>query len=333
MGILKSAPPPRHPGTLVQGRVSFLLLCSILSACAPGTNSGTAEQSVLGSDDRVVVARDLSNLPRALQAHAGSVGRILSYSSRTYLALKEGRSNVTLRYQNCSVAHIGQGLIITAGHCFNIAPMSEPKRNVECGDKILGVEWGHLPPLVDNYRPANLSRCEKIVFMDNQLSRGIDVAILKVANPPSRALAISESNMSQGESLSSMGYPGDFQSQLTYSGPCRAIGNRRSGASPDAIEMAGINCDSSVGQSGSSIFAMRGGTLKIVGILKGGGAEHSLSTPVSRFASEIASAMQGGQSESTRSLAFHCALDCTRAYQDSATRRSCYQFKERSCAR
>jgi V8-like Glu-specific endopeptidase len=126
-----------------------LLLFSInLMAQVPGR-----PRSVVGPIDFIPVEENLSNIPAQFHRLADSVGRLS---------------------MGCTGTHIGRGLVVTAGHCFDATP--NMSQNVAC-EKVK-IRWGYR----GNTSSTLISDCRRVVVMQNR--PGADYAVFEVAPPP-----------------------------------------------------------------------------------------------------------------------------------------------------
>ena len=134
-------------------------------------------EKVIGQNDLVSVNSDASNIPKKFQALVDAIG-ILS--------------------MGCTGTHIGQGYVLTAGHCFFAG--SELKRDLNCGDTV--IEWGVRAALT----PYMVSKCESVVA--SQQNERVDFAILKVSPVPETAVELDFENRAQiGDLLTMFSHP------------------------------------------------------------------------------------------------------------------------------
>lgn len=134
-GRLSSAGQASYGSLAIGPRLTSV--CMVLQCCACGTSgyapdervTSTSAGVVLGSNDFVLVAEDGENVPRRYRALLDAIG-----------FLEPG---------GCTVGHVGNGVVVTAGHC--LAPLSGP-----CSDYT--VRWGYR---VNS--EGTVSLCERII--------------------------------------------------------------------------------------------------------------------------------------------------------------------------
>ena len=126
--------------------------------------AGAAEQAIIvGSNDLIPVAGDGSNLPAELRPRIDGIG-VLS--------------------MGCTATYLGQGIAISAGHCFGATDVRQD--DVACGSTT--VRWG-----VRKDHPAWLqSRCTNVLAM--QRTANFDYAIFEITPAPPESLAVPFSN-------------------------------------------------------------------------------------------------------------------------------------------
>lgn len=157
----------------------------------------------------------------------------------------------------CTVSHVGQGIVITAGHCFNAG---RSRHSGPCAEEIA---WGYR---IDA-KPYLKSRCTRVLAMEKNEER--DYAILEVDKIPRvslpidfsvgfkfgtmvRTLGHSKSSYLQASSYCSLEERGDFGSQFAKYGDLYFF----------------YKCDTLPGSSGGPVFRISDG--KVIGIHMGG---------------------------------------------------------------
>lgn len=194
---------------------SFIFTMLMATGC--GQNQGQNEQL---SDAKIVIGDNQLQYYVADDQFSQSIG---------HMAL------------GCTATHIGQGYVITAGHCVSSSTCSSSSYNVR---------WGFT---FDNRAGNSVSRCESVVARryDGQL----DYAILKYSNPPAAFIPVNRVNRpTSGDRITILSHPSS--QPLSWSGWCNHLGN--SGASKFLYE-----CDTMPGSSGAAIL---NANLEVIGI-------------------------------------------------------------------
>ena len=181
------------------------------------------------------------------------------------IAVNEDASNIPLHYRSlvdafgmlsmgCTATHIGHGVVISAGHCFEAPP--EAIENQLCAD--ISVAWG-----LRGQKTAYLvSKCEKIILA--QRSQRGDFAIIQVSPAPTVAIAPDLQRRAViGDTLTLFSYP-DGQ-PLSWSQLCGVERKPDLALPANSIQH---QCDTNPGSSGAAIINAL--SLKIVGIHDGG---------------------------------------------------------------
>ncbi len=233
----------------------FATGCTTLPA---SENDGVpARASTFGDEEQVWVRPDLSNIParyHPLIDAFGQMERVLAQTAHT-------RST-----EVCTITHIGHGLALTAGHCFD-APR-ERTDNLPC-DKYT-VKWGFLQD-EDNgdERVALEGRCTRVLTARFDQANHIDYAIIEVDKTPSTVIPVDlQADAPVGTPLTLFGYPTPYP--LQWSMPCTLM--PLDGNSFNHI------CDTEGGNSGGAM--LRDDNLSIVGIHWWGGIEANSATYV-----------------------------------------------------
>ena len=207
------------------------------------TSSSVQDFRIIGKNDMVFVKPDLSNIPARFKPLVGAIGKMSS---------------------GCTVSHIGNGLVITAGHCF-WQTFFEPKRliNQNCSEET--IQWRKLD---GDSKEAPESKCEKIYAMQDDDQGNIDFAIFQVSNPPVAKLDLdfSEANL-LSRKITIFSYPDDRD--LTWSKYCTVM---PPGSDPEYQKGLSHKCDTEAGSSGAPILDAKTG--KVIGLhISGDGVE------------------------------------------------------------
>jgi hypothetical protein len=190
-------------------------------------------EKIIGKDDLVAVNAEGSNIPTRYQKSIDAFGLIS---------------------MGCTATHIGNGYVLTAGHCFEADESLVKDKG--CAD--VTVDWG-----VREGKPAYLtSKCESIVAM--QRDDVNDFAIFKVSPIPPTAIAVDlKVKISQGFRVTIFSHPEEMP--LRWSKYCTVQRKLDPDFSPDTLQH---KCDTNPGSSGATIIDAFTG--KVVGIHDGG---------------------------------------------------------------
>lgn len=213
--------------------IQILALTALLSTF--GINAFAQDiEKIIGDDDMVAVDATGSNIPARYRDLINAFG-ILS--------------------MGCTATHIGNGYVLTAGHCF-YAP-EEPVENLECADTT--ISWG----IREGVEPYMTSTCESIVIA--QLNQdGNDFALIKVSPVPTAAVAPELNRRAVvGDTLTMFSHPEELP--LRWSPFCGVEREQHSDLPKGAFHH---KCDTNPGSSGATILNIL--TLKVIGIHDGG---------------------------------------------------------------
>ena len=193
----------------------------------------TDQAKVIGTNDFVVVKENGANLPEKYRGLPNAFG-IIS--------------------MGCTATHIGDGVVLTAGHCFN-AP-STRKNNFACASTT--VRWG-----VRTDSPAYLtSKCTTVYAA--QQSRDIDYAIFQVdVAPPVKVDVDLSGRPAYESSITIFSHP--HLRPLEWSQLCVVKPSTNGGW---GVNQFSHQCDTDPGSSGATI--LDDASLKVVGIHDGG---------------------------------------------------------------
>lgn len=176
---------------------------------------------------------------------------------------------------SCTGTHIGNGYVITAGHCF--LPNPNPKTNSTpvtsltdqaCDD--VKIDWGYRgSPETGSPQPiVNLtSQCTRLLYAEH--TANLDFAIFKVNSAPSAKLALATAGLAApaGTKITLFGYPNG--NALTWSQSCSVIPLTQdpSLASVYSTGRFLYQCDTEPGESGSALLTTdANGNVTLVGI-------------------------------------------------------------------
>lgn len=187
--------------------------------------------NVVDAPNYIAVKEDLSNIPKELHPIALSVGRLS---------------------MSCTGTHIGNGLIVTAGHCFDAT--EKLQKNVSC--KGISIVWGY------KNKNSLKGHCQKVLVMQNK--PGIDYALIQVDFYPEEFVEIETKkiNLSKHE-FTLFSHP--RSRPLQWSQYCEA---EKLDPAPRDKKFIFHKCDTEPGSSGAALINVD--SLKIVGLHKGG---------------------------------------------------------------
>ncbi len=199
-------------------------------------------EKIVGDNSLIPVVNDGANIPPKLRPLINAFGLIS---------------------MGCTATHIGNGLALTAGHCFDAPRMRT--NDVSC-PKNTTVRWG-----LRADSPAKLiSRCTQILAYEFNSER--DYAIFKVDRFPAVHIDVDFINKPRvGTKVTIFGHP--QARPLEWSGICTVQSAARGGWSKNQFSH---QCDTEPGNSGSTVISV--GSLKVVGIHDGGRAPWNYAT-------------------------------------------------------
>lgn len=132
----------------------------------------------------------------------------------------------------CTATHIGNGIVLTAGHCV---------KSSNCTSSAYNIRWGY----TQNNRSGKLvSKCSQVLAHENNSLR--DYAILRYSPAPSASLPINRSNRPKaGQRLTIFSHPNGIP--LAWSGYCKHEGNYYG-------QRFSYKCDTMGGSSGAAVL-------------------------------------------------------------------------------
>lgn len=203
-----------------------------LTATTPA-EGGPGGDKIIGVNDLTKVLEDGANIPAKYRPLIDAFGTISV---------------------GCTATHIGNGIVITAGHCFG-APRTR-KDNVACTGKT--VKWG-----VRHDKASYLtSKCETILTMEQNSDR--DYAIFKVSPAPTAKLEVDiAARPAVDTTLTIFSHP--QLRPLEWSKTCPL---KPASAGGWGLDQFSHQCDTEPGSSGATVLDDT--TLKVVGIHDGG---------------------------------------------------------------
>lgn len=196
--------------------------------------SDSEVEKIIGDNDLIKVNASASNVPAKYRSIIDAFGRIS---------------------MGCSATHIGNGLVLTAGHCFNAGQVRQ--KNLPCNG--ITVQWG----LRYGKSPYLTSRCTKVLSAER--SDRADFAIFQVSPAPRAQVELDMSgNPRRGQRITIFGH--SQGRPLEWSQHC-TVQPSPSNMSFRTMDFA-HQCDTEPGNSGSTVIDSE--TLKVVAIHDGG---------------------------------------------------------------
>lgn len=219
------------------------------------TSTYGEESKIIGQNTMIPVKADGSNVEASLRPYLDAFG-IISI----------GNAGA------CSGTHIGNGYVLTAGHCFfdETTTGTRIKQNTACAN--IKVYWGYRgSPSTGSPKPLVTlnSQCTKIIYAEQTAQR--DFAVFKVDTAPKAVVGIATETKRTlaGTKLTIFGYP--QARPLEWSQYCALQVSSTAGISSIKGQSTFVyNCDTEPGNSGSSVLAINSnGQPKVVGIHDG----------------------------------------------------------------
>ena len=147
----------------------------------------------------------------------------------------------------CTVTHVGEGIVITAGHCI---------KSTNCSSSSYNVTWGYTN---DNRSGNSTSKCVEVLA--HEFSNSRDYALLKYDNTPEEFLPLNGKDRPQyGDKVTIFSHPEGVP--LAWSGWCSHEGEH----SGKRFE---YRCSTKGGSSGAAVLNE---DLEIVGVHNQGSA-------------------------------------------------------------
>ncbi|NBX17116.1 MAG: serine protease [Proteobacteria bacterium] len=221
----------------------FLLLAVVLSlslvptGCGAFNRQSSAPSRVLNNHEKIIGANDLvsvdangENIPERLRGILDAIGQLST---------------------GCTAAHIGNGLVLTAGHCIVVSPRSS---SGSC--RLIAVVWGNRK----GNPKQSISKCETVLARN--YTAAADYALLKVSTPPAAAITPDFQIPASTARLTMLSFP--RMRPLEWSGFCEPSEH----TNPDLRDRKFFHsCDSEGGSSGAPLIDEA--SLKITGIHAG----------------------------------------------------------------
>lgn len=230
-------------------------------------------EKIIGKDDLVPVSTDAHNIPAKYRSLVDAFGHMS---------------------MGCTATHIGQGYVLSAGHCFwagEVPTLDQPCFSTE-------IKWGYR----SGKAPYMVSKCEKIVIA--QWDGKNDYSVMKVSPIPPVAIAPELGRRAAtGDTVTIFSHPDSMPLQWS-----RLCGIEYEVHPEFPVGVINHQCDTNPGSSGATIINAL--TLKVIGIHDGGIGGHSddsstPSSPVSMGMNYGTHIMDSPLLETLRSLGFN----------------------------
>jgi V8-like Glu-specific endopeptidase len=167
---------------------------------------------------------------------------------------------------SCSGTHLGNGYVLSAGHCFLENTYSTTISNQPC--PTVKVYWGYRgSPSTGSPKPVvNLtSQCSQVIHA--QLDSDVDFAIFKVDQAPkaSVGIAVESARTPPKTKITIFGYP--MGRPLEWSQYCAVAKSTVVGKPFNSSSRVAYQCDTQPGNSGSSVIALNtAGVPKVIAV-------------------------------------------------------------------
>ena len=210
-----------------------LLSCTLVS-CGPSAPYQNVQfegsKSIIGENDLVNVPKNLTNF------HQNSPSEDLLDS-------------IGLIHSGCTATHIGNNIMITAGHCIQ-AKFFNFYKDIAC-NKRLTVSWG----VRESYRGYLHSRCVRIIAAENSIER--DFALVKVDKAPRDQFNLytgGEPELNRNMTI----YSHPMKRPLQWSKECKNLGRKDLGQWNSNrnyhLNRIHYSCDTEGGSSGAAVI-------------------------------------------------------------------------------
>ena len=220
-------------------RFGLWTLMILLTACGADVETTSQLSMVVGENEIVPVGADLSLLPAAIQESIGALGQL---------------------DDTCTVFHIGEGVVLSAAHCFS----EKVQANTACVTH--DIHWAD----------GSVSACTEVLY--RELDDDQDLFAFVVDPIPADSFTIAETSFRAiGEELVIVGYPAELDLSM-------ATGCSATAVTPGSPRFE-HNCDSLPGNSGSPIFSKNSG--EIIGVHNGSAAPFNYGTALAGWFSTL----------------------------------------------
>ena len=210
------------------------LLSCILLSCGPSAPHQGVQfensKSIIGENDLVYVPKNLASFRQTAPSEdlLDSIGLIQS---------------------GCTATHIGNNIMITAGHCLQ-AKFFNFHKDISC-NKRLTVSWG----VRGSYRGYLHSKCVRIIAAENSIER--DFALIEVDNAPKDQFNLytgGEPELNRSMTI----YSHPMKRPLQWSKECKNLGRKDLGQWSSNrsyyLNRVHYECDTEGGSSGAAVI-------------------------------------------------------------------------------
>jgi V8-like Glu-specific endopeptidase len=199
-------------------------------------NDTTADEKIIGDNDLTPVLENGANIPEKYRPLINAFG---------------------MMNMGCTATHIGNGIAITAGHCFQGRVSEDRQDNVPCGTSTT-IKWGFRKDAPEYLT----SKCVTILALQKNKDR--DYAIFTLDNVPGSSVEVDLSARPIDKTaITIFGFP--QKRPLEWSKTCVV---RPGSVGKWGSDMFSHQCDTEPGNSGSTVIDDT--TRKVVGIHDGG---------------------------------------------------------------
>lgn len=196
-----------------------------------------------------------------LFANSNSTDRIIGANDLVKITAKDADNSLVKaigRMQlGCTVTHVGNGIAITAGHCFARNNFEGVRQNLPCSDSKYNTQWGFTYNLDGTGEGTSYlqSECVEIIATEMNIQR--DYAIFRVSPIPPAHLEPSLGTAEIGTKISIYSHP--KKRPLEWSTWCTVEGFVKKSKDNQFY----YSCDTEGGSSGAAVLDR---DLRIVGI-------------------------------------------------------------------
>lgn len=241
MGTTSSSLEPPETSPMKGVKMKALLKLSLVAvsmACVIGSQTAKADneiEKIIGKNDLIAVNAEATNVPTKFKSLVDAFGKL---------------------GMGCTATHIGDGYVLTAGHCFWAGPTAI--ENQDCPGAENEIQWGYR----EGKEPYLVSKCEKIIMA--QRTEKMDYALLKVSPVPPVAVKVDLRKRAKvGDKVTIFSHPEELP--LRWSQSCKVQKIKDAEFDPALIHHV---CDTNPGSSGATIVDFF--SLRVVGIHDGG---------------------------------------------------------------
>lgn len=252
------------------------LFAVTVAACGPVKPAETAVDLGSATSDSSTASSASSSPTNPVEYHASKL-----IGNNPLVPVRADGSNMENTFRNvldafglvtigdsgsCSGTHLGNGYVLTAGHCFLEGSNSSTASNAAC--PTIKVYWGYRgSPSTGSPKPVvtGMSQCSKLVYAELTADR--DFAIFKVDSAPqtSVGVALESGRTAPNTKITIFGYP--MGRPLEWSQYCSVTKSSVAGKPFNSPARVAYQCDTQPGNSGSSVIAVNSnGQPKVIGV-------------------------------------------------------------------